>query len=102
MNVFFDSPSSESILCSSSDVPNVTTARHCVSPLINKAEPCVLGSIPTLHMIFLISSGFRASALKFFSKLMFRTSVFSVSENTLGIFLFVNLQFFLPLYVQYL
>ena len=90
MNVFFDSPSSESILCSSSDVPNVTTARHCVSPLINKAEPCVLGSIPTLHMIFLISSGLRPSALKFFSKIMFRTSVFSIPSNTLAISLDIS------------
>ena len=35
-----------SIICSSSPVPRVVTTRPCVSPLVNKAEPWVLGRNP--------------------------------------------------------
>ena len=49
-------PSRLSSLCSSSDIPKVVTTKACVSPLVNKAEPCVLGKTPTSHLIFLTSA----------------------------------------------
>ena len=48
-------PSRLSNLCSSSDMPNVVTTRACVSPLVNNADPCVLGKTPTSHLIGLTS-----------------------------------------------
>ena len=49
MNIKLDLciPSRLSSLCSSSDIPKVVTTNACVSPLVNKADPCVLGSTPT-------------------------------------------------------
>ena len=41
--------------CSSIDVPSVDTTSACVSPLVNRAEPCVRGRKLTLHVIGLMS-----------------------------------------------
>ena len=48
-------PSKLSVLCSSSVIPKVVTTNACVSPLVNKAEPCVRGRTPTSQDIFLTS-----------------------------------------------
>ena len=52
------SPSIASILCSSCPVPRVDTTIACVSPLVNKAEPCVLGRKRVSQSIFLTLSSF--------------------------------------------
>ena len=45
------SPSSASIICSSCPVPRVATQSACVSPRVNRAEPCARGRTPTSAMI---------------------------------------------------
>ena len=72
MNDFFDSPSSASMRCSSSDVPNVTTARLCVSPRVKSAEPCVRGSTPISQVIARMPVGPRPSARTPLSRIMRR------------------------------
>ena len=52
-------------LCSSSDIPKVVTTNAWVSPLVNNADPCVLGSTPTSHSIFLTSDNPLPSILFF-------------------------------------
>ena len=40
------SPISASMICSSRAVPSVATTSACVSPRVNRTEPCVRGSTP--------------------------------------------------------
>ncbi len=69
--------------CSSSVVPSVTTAKLCVSPLVKMADPCARGKAPTSQVIGRISAGPRPSARDRFSKIIFRTSVYSNWWNTI-------------------
>ena len=39
------------MICSSCPVPRVVTTSACVSPRVNKAEPCALGRTPTSDSI---------------------------------------------------
>ena len=64
-----------STLCSSSDVPNEVTTKAWVSPLVNKAEPCVLGNTPTSHLICL-SSAIPLPSILFLS---FKLAVLTIS-----------------------
>src|SRR5438132_587753 len=82
MKVRWYSPSSASIRCSSSLVPRVTTARACVSPRVNSAEPCARGRMPTSHVIGRMSAGPRPSARLPLSRIILRTSVYSRLWNT--------------------
>ena len=78
MNLSLCNPSKLSILCSSSDVPKVAVTIACVSPLVNKAEPWVLGSIPTSQDIGLTSDNPLPSILFLFFKMSVLTIDFSI------------------------
>ena len=56
-------PSKLSNLCSSSVIPRVVTTSAWVSPLVKRAEPCVLGKTPTSHLICLTSAKLLPSIL---------------------------------------
>ena len=68
--------------CSSLDVPSVTTPRDCVSPRVNSADPCVLGSTPTSQSIARTSSAPRPSARAPSSRMRARTLFFSSDRTT--------------------
>ena len=69
-----------SIICSSLLVPSVTVDKLCVSPRVNKADPCVLGSNPGLQSIERISVVFLPSKRLLSSMIIRRISCFSIFE----------------------
>ena len=83
MNLSLCSPSKLSILCSSSDVPKVAVTIAWVSPLVNNADPCVLGNTPTSHEIGLTSDKPLPSILFLFLRISVLTIDFSRFFNWL-------------------
>ncbi len=61
MKLSLYSPSNASMICSSVPVPSVVTTKACVSPRVNKAEPCARGRIPTSATIGRTSTVLRPS-----------------------------------------
>ena len=65
MKFLYSHPERASIFCSSSEVPRVVTTMACVSPLVKRAEPWVLGNRPTSQVMGRISLGPLPSTLLF-------------------------------------
>ncbi len=82
---FHDWPSSSSMRCSSAFVPSVVTTSACVSPRVNRQEPCVRGSVPTSIVIGRIWSGLRPSARTPSSRIIARNWSRSTSCRSLPI-----------------
>ena len=59
-------------------MPRVAVTIACVSPLVNKAEPWVLGKIPTSHEIGLTSDNPLPSILFLFLRISVLTIDFSI------------------------
>ncbi len=79
------STSTVSIRCSSRLVPRVTTARACVLPRVNSADPWVRGNRPTWQLMGRISSGVRPSTRSPFSMICARSvwySIWSMTRST--------------------
>ena len=68
--------------CSSPGDPRVVTVKACVSPRVNTALPCVLGSSPTRQEMWRISVNLRPSGRFSFSKIFWCTISSETSSKT--------------------